>query len=89
MTGSDLCNSIKICWEIASDLVLHERNKKKKQTNHRGYCLYKEVYTSNEKVIIMIFVVFLIFIISISTYLHVYWEVVTLHDHTLFMIKFV
>ena len=29
MTGSDLCNSIKIRREIASDLVLHEGNKEK------------------------------------------------------------
>ena len=42
---------------------------------------------SNEKIIIMIFVIFLIFIISVSTYHHVYWEVVTLDDHTLFMMK--
>ena len=31
--------------------------------------------------------IFQIFIISISTYRHVYWEVVSFDDHTLLMIK--
>ena len=29
MMGSDLCNSVKLCREIASDLVLHEGNREK------------------------------------------------------------
>ena len=29
MTGSDLCNSVKLRREIASDLVLHEGNREK------------------------------------------------------------
>ena len=29
MKASNLCNSVKIHWEIASDLVLHEGNREK------------------------------------------------------------
>ena len=29
MKASNLCNSVKIRWEIASDLVLHEGNREK------------------------------------------------------------
>ena len=85
MKASNLCNSIKIRREIASDLVLRKGNIEK-QTILAIVCT-KTSTRAMKKITIMIFIVFLIFIISISIYGHVDWEVVTLDEHTWFMIK--
>ena len=84
MKASNLCNFVKICWEIASDLVLNEENREK-QTILAIVCT-----NTSTRVMKRILLWLCCFSNIYHFHLHIWscwWEIVTLDEHTWFMIS--